>query len=429
MSTRKSIPIISALLSIVILMGVFSVPVNAAEIQFESDSLSSPDTIALDENNNKISDTLEKTGDTATYQIVVDHSVNPEFTVYAYTSGSGLGNCYIIIYENGARVGRIDLSAYYPQSAGVALTPKGFADISDSSGEIKTYTIEVKATTDNAGYTISVGTKADMAEHLGGPDNAATIGRNAQEVAVSQYAAGYLTLMNGEGDWYRYTPQNNDATYISNYVFGKYATAFEVYIADTKELIYQSNNDDVYDYSDAYNERTIVQNRFQLIPGVEYLIRNYTPTSIGVSDASTLYRVLVGLPSVHSELKSYKYPTSYTISPNKKTVLRINISGQSDLLRLNRGARLTLNAGSSLANASITECTFIAPNGKSFSATNGTVSVDSPIDLTDFLENRNNIPLNGLWTIEVKTNKTLNVHFVISGSFIRLNRNTVPTVP
>ncbi|MCI8399300.1 MAG: hypothetical protein HFF90_07870 [Oscillibacter sp.] len=374
-----------------------------------------------------VSDVIAAEGSSKTYQFTVDHSLYPNIYLYAYTSGSTPGNSSVYVRdENNKAYASVHLTTI-ARSAGTPVKPKGYSSFSNSTGETKTYIVRVNAASDNAGYTFIVTPEDNLAKYLGGREHAATVGSTIQQRGITNYITGYEILMNGEGDWYRYTPTSNVGTYIANRVEGIRPTAFEVYDTETGERIYQSDNEDQYTYTNLSVVATIMQERLELVVGREYLIHYYAPASISVSDPSTTYRIYVGLPSVRSETIKYTTPTSYTISANRKTTLRINVTGQSDLLRLGTNGSLSVNAGSNLNNAYITSCKITAPNGKTFIATNGRVpDLGIEPDLVDFLENTNNIPLNGLWTIEIQAEKTLNVKFTISGSAVALNRNTAP---
>ena len=62
-----------------------------------------------------------------------------------------------------------------------------------------------------------------------------------------------------------------------------------------------------------------------------------------------------------------------------------------------------------------------------FNAPNGRVQVDQHADLVDFLNNRNNIPINGRWKIEIEASKTINnLTFAIGTYVLRLDRLTAP---
>lgn len=411
-------------LLVILILGTCIVPVQAADLipaQARSDA---PEFIPFTNGSEKISGVLEEGRDAISYEIAVDHSVYPEFAVYAYTSGAGLGVSTVYVYdEDNKKCGSVYLLPY-SSSGGTALTPKGFIEISDTSGEIKTYTVRILSQTDNAGYTISAGPISAIDKHLGGAENAATVGRTGQATAVNQYISSYLALMNGEGDWYRYTPETNDATYIGNLVYQVSSTAFEVYDAETSVKIYDSSPDDQYFYTNNNSTSTVMQNRLTLEMGKEYLIRSFTPTSVSKS-LSNRYRVFMGTPSVRTERITYSDPTYYTIPANRKTTIRVNVTSQSDLARLTI-ASIVFGAGSAASNASITSCKITAPTGQVLTATNGTASVSIPPDLTDFLNNSTNIPINGRWTIEVQTDKKLNLHLYMSGTAIILNRNSVP---
>lgn len=54
----------------------------------------------------------------------------------------------------------------------------------------------------------------------------------------------------------------------------------------------------------------------------------------------------------------------------------------------------------------ITKCTIVSPNGVAFNAKYGTYSHSTNPDVVNYLDNPNNIPINGKWTVTVKTTET-----------------------
>lgn len=375
----------------------------------------------------KMSGVLEYEDDTEVYQLVVDHSVHPEFTVYAHTSGKGLGSTLFSI-DRGGSTSYLQIYATQKNSS-YNFSPKGYVDISSTSGEVTTYTITAKAKTDNAGYTLSVGTKDEMAEHLGGRENAATVGRNLQKISdMSQHIVGYTALLNGEGDWYRYTPKTNDATYVGNYIFGDHSTAFEIIDAQSGNRVYHSDiQTDRYLFVDAYTTRTILQNRFVLERGKEYLIHNYTPTGITPAEDYVEYRAYIGLPSVNSVEYSYRTSQSYTVPANKLTTFYIDVTGQPKTYRCDYNTEVRFCVSRYEDNAYITSCKITAPNGKEIDTIFGRDEIEEHPDLVDFLNNSHNIPINGRWKVEILTSKTMrDMHFSIGNYVLRLNRTEAP---
>lgn len=374
----------------------------------------------------KLSDVLEHKGDTEAYEIEIDHSVYPEVALYAYTSGDALGAA-LFDFGGGSY---LQINATNGSTSTTHFSPKGFVEVRNTSGEVKKYTITAKALTDDAGYTIAVGPKDAMVEYLGGLENAATVGRNIQTANErSQWISSYSVLLNGEGDWYRYTPQTDDATYVGNTIYGEHSTAFVVYDAETLEPVYTSNSkEDRFLWVDSVLTRTIMQNRIKLVPGKTYLIQNYTPTIITPTcEYDVEYRAYIGLPCVSSEEYTYRAPQYYTAQANKKTTFYINVTNEPDIYRFSRSTTILFNSNSLLNNAYITSCTITTPNGIVLDAPNGRARFDEFTDLVDFLNNRHNIPINGLWKIEIKTSKTLsNLKFVIGTYVVKLDRLTAP---
>ena len=372
----------------------------------------------------KVSGYLEHEGDTEEYQVEVDHSVYPEITVYAYTSGKYPGNVNIKVGGGGS----IYLTASNENTSTISL-PKGYTNISNSSGEKKTYTITAEAYTDRVGYTISVGTPDDFATHLGGPENAATVTRNLQGITdSSQNIYASSTLLNGNGDWYRYTP-TEDATYVASFISGEHTTEFQILDAETYEPLYHSNiAEDRYLKIAEPFIYTVMQNRFELEQGKEYLVGFYAPTGITLTEDCERYRVYIGLPRV-SGMASYvyTYPQSYTVSANRKTTFNIDVTGLPETYRLKKTASIQFSSGSYTTDAYIDSCKITAPNGMRFDVPKGRLpNIDSPVDLLDFLNNKQNIPLNGRWVVEIQTRKTLtNMHLSFMG-VLALDRTSPP---
>ena len=158
------------------------------------------------------------------------------------------------------------------------------------------------------------------------------------------------------------------------------------------------------------------------------MIQNYTPTVITpANEYDIVYRAYIGLPCVSLEKYSYGYPQAYTVQANKKATFYINVTNQPDVYRFNWNTTVYFNTNSFVTNASITSCTITAPNGMAFNAPNGRVQVDQHADLVDFLNNRNNIPINGRWKIEIEASKTINnLTFAIGTYVLRLDRLTAP---
>ncbi len=376
----------------------------------------------------KVSNVLVNEGDTETYEVTVDHSVYPEFSVYAYTSCGAPG--YTSISIAGAGGGSINVRASDPSTYQNLIKPRDYKDISNSSGEVKTYTITAKAMTDDAGYTISVGAKNDLATHFGGPQNAISAGKTLQLVnSMSQFFSDYTELLNGEGDWFRYTPENA-ATYVGNYIFGEHQTAFRIYDAETLTPLFDSDiSKDRYLYVDKFTTRTILQNCFMLERGKEYLICNYTPTGITPEGDYVLYRTYIGLPSVSSEEYSYRTTQSYTVSANKKTTFYIDVAGQPDTYRCDYNTEIRFCVSRYTQNVTITSCKITAPNGKVFDTKYGRTQIKEYPDLVNFLNNNQNIPINGRWKVEILTSKTMSdMHFSIGNYVLRLDRTTPPKV-
>ena len=123
-----------------------------------------------------MSNVLEHKNDTEVYEIEVDHSVYPEIALYAYTSGDALG-ATLFNFGGGSY---LQINATNSSTSTAQFSPKGYVQIRDTSGGVEKYTITAKALTDDAGYTIAVGPKDAVDEYLGGPENAATVGRNIQ---------------------------------------------------------------------------------------------------------------------------------------------------------------------------------------------------------------------------------------------------------
>ena len=378
---------------------------------------------------NKMSGILEYKDDTETYQITVDHSICPEFAVYAYTSCGEVGYTHIKIELEGNRIGGLNIRASNPSTSTTQIKPRDYINISGASDNIQTYTITAIAMTDNAGYTISVGAKDDLVTHFGGPENAISAGKTVQLTNdMSQYFTDYTELLNGDGDWYRYTPESDDATYVGNYIFGEHTTAFEIYDAQTLKPLYSSNiRDDRYLFVDDFTTRTILQNRFVLERGKEYLICNYAPTGITPAEDYIEYRTYIGLPSVKSQEYSYNTSQSYTVPANKKTTFYIDVTGQPDTYRCKFNTEIRFCVSSFSQNAYITSCKITAPNGMVFDTSYGRTNIKEHPDLVDFLNNNHNIPINGRWKVEILTSKTMSdMHFGIGRYVLMLQRTTPP---
>lgn len=367
-----------------------------------------------------ITGVLPTTEDIDTYEVEIDHSILPQVFLYAFCYGATGDVTVTVNNSEGKRViwttltnRSIDGFAGY--------RPKNYISFSDSTGAVKTYTITVTTDTGNAAYAINLGTKETFVESFGGT-NITTI---AKSVPTTQQAAtltkscclGTTSLLEtGERFHYR----ADGSTYITATLLNHNTLAFTVLDPETGKVVYQTRSEDCGKINDtgAYFLGYVTA-RLDLERGKDYVIRFYTTAPIK-ADAQEYYQIHIGDPYYYWEQVDFKSSSSYSVSANAQRTFRFNISGFPSSARAER-TMIAFNASSSVNNAAITSCVITAPNGKQCVATAfGRYSGNFSFDPLDYFGS-SNTPLNGQWTVTIKTSKALSgLQFKIMSHYIRI---------
>ncbi|WP_305117162.1 hypothetical protein [Acutalibacter muris] len=105
---------------------------------------------------------LTDPGDTATYDLQIDHALYPEAVLYVF-SHHGTGNATITVYnEAGSPVSATSIRPRLNDNrTEYILAPRGACYIRSSERITKNYRVTVEATTEDVGYAINIGTIDD----------------------------------------------------------------------------------------------------------------------------------------------------------------------------------------------------------------------------------------------------------------------------
>lgn len=361
---------------------------------------------------------LATVDDTETYTFTVDHSVDPEIVLYAYAVGATGDGIIRVTDESGANAAGIMLRGTSSDTYGTAYVPKSFDTISDTTGAVKNYTITVTTSTGNFGYQINVGTIDTMAEDFGGRENVATVAKNTPAsntaaIGSSAHFKGYMALLSNGGEWFRYTADGY--TYITASITNYNNLSFEVWLDDpvTPVRIYQTSSDDrVIERHSSTLYEGHVQYGVELVPGQDYLIHVYSPSTVIPDDPADFYNIYLGLPSYTSLKTSFVSDTTYSIPAYTTQTFRIPVeilsdNAQPNSLMAGSQTKVSFTTSSSTNNSYISSCIITAPNGYSFSALKGSYnSFDNP-DVVNYFTNPNNVQINGTWTVSIRSTKAL----------------------
>lgn len=296
--------------------------------------------------------------------------------------------------------------------------------LSNTEGVVKTYTLTVRALSDNAGYGIAVAPKDQLSSVLGGVENAASVLKNKSSAGTgSTSTMGYTALLNGDGDYYRYiADEPTFITTISNYHNN---LAFDVIDAQTNRIVYCTGPQDKYMEKIVSSTITLYsyfsQKRLVLKAGHEYYIHVYTTYDIPITDVKEQYRVSIGLPQLSNETLGVQSSDTFSIPANVEKTFTVKVSGRPSSERLLNG-KVSFTPPKTVQALDLTSVQIIAPNGRVFVAPRGVASVnDNPqlsYDVANFVDDPNLVPVNGTWTIKVKASKA------ISGLKLKLSGNS-----
>ena len=414
---RKLLQSLSLLLCLIMLLS--TTPVFAAEEAVMYDLSQTNQADEADDEITPITGYLPEPGDTIEYTFSIDHSVYPEFVLYAFTQFF-TGDTRLMVYdESGKWVRGVELTNIAKEDKFDGIySPKDFTQIKNTSGEEVNYTLVASTTTGNAGYSFYLGTIDDFIPLYGG-DNFATVEKNippqdVAEIGMTRHFKGSQMLLN-TGEWFHYVADGY--TYITAEISKHDTLSFAVIDADTLDIVYVTNEKDrgIKQESETLYSG-YVQQGLNLEAGKSYLIKFFTTSPITPKSVTDYYNIYIGLPATTSEKISYKSPSSYSVPAYTTRTFTFNVSGLPDTGRLYSSTVVGFTTSSSLDNSYITNCTITAPNGYTFPTVHGSKTSFAEVDVTDYFGNPNNTPLNGKWTVTITSSKSLSgLTFKIGG--------------
>lgn len=369
-----------------------------------------------------ITGSLANPGDTATYDLQIDHALYPEAILCGFTYGEGTGNAIIWVYdENDAVVAGISLvNRLDDKRANTVTSPKGSARIKSSDAVTKNYKIIVETETGDVGYAMNVGTMDTYAEICGGPNNAATVAKNIPPEAayIKTVYFGRPQMMLNDGEWYRY--KADGYTYITARIPQHDTLAFDVYDAVDNSLVYRTTaGDRGIEVQSASLYTGYVQKGLELENGKDYLIKFYSTSHIATTALSDHYYVSIGYPFLTDQKFSYT-AHKYYVPANTTKTFYINVTDTAipKSARLGGNSAVHFTAGSSLNDAYVTSCKITAPNGFTFTLLNGSKRggfvQPSPVN---YLSDPNHVPVHGTWKVTIRTSKSLDFKFYFTGYY------------
>lgn len=361
---------------------------------------------------------LSNPGDTATYEVQIDHALYPEAILYAFTYGAA-GNATIRVYdENNSLVTGIVLRNKLDDNVmNTILAPKGAVYIRNSDAATIKYKVTVETETGDVGYAMKIGTMDTFVEDYGGRNNVTTVAKNTSPKAAYDTPAFFRSpqmLLNNDGDWFRYTADGY--TYITARIDNKDCLAFEVYDATNNTLVYRTNSKDrgIETYADSTYQGH-VQKGLELEKGKDYLIRFYTTSYISTTKPSDTYAISIGYPFI----TSYKLDCpsqQFYVPANTTKTFYIDVSDPNipSSARANCQTTVRFTAGSSLNNTYVKSCQITAPNGYTFYTSGGLYHGFENPSTANYLTDSNHVPIRGTWKVTIRTSKAFTFYFRIS---------------
>lgn len=352
---------------------------------------------------------LPNAGDEKTIEMQIDHSVYPEALLYAFTHG-GLGDCTITVSNGSSMLIKTEAS-----TGSTSYAPKGIIPISGSGG-VTNYTVTVSTKSGDASCALNLTTESTFAETCGGKENYTSIAKNVGTENGATHMAGRKLLLNGEGEWYRYTADGDTYIYASGTGINDFVIT--VYDADTNTRIGKTNEDD---QERKYHSSTFwthcCEKLFELESGHDYLIRIQSSSKVSTT-YDDKYSISVGLPMAIYKTIDVKTTQTYSIPANTAKTFMINVSGEPNSSRLGKGAIISFRPSSIVDNVAITSLRITAPNGKVLTgASYGDYTHDRDINFDEYLTGPDNITVNGTWKVTITANKAISkIKFSIYGS-------------
>lgn len=368
---------------------------------------------------------LPNAGDSQSFDITLDHSQYPNAMLLAYAKGGKVGDVDIEVWKNGTtKVASTKLLLVPPDELSNTYFIRNWCKIENASNETVDYTIVAKTGTGNAACEIKFVTEDSFVEEFSGKENAATLPRNTPiPLTGARFAKGRLMPLNGEGEWFRYTAQDK-YTYFTTYALNQSHLTLVVMDAETGKIVKQSNSTDRFDVDLSPTLYAgYVQTALDTTPGHDYLIRVYSDTVITGKSFDDFYNISVGVPYTAPERMSYKSPKGYNIPANKTTTLYINVDADASD-RLAKGGNIRFVPENAQGRFDMTMVEFTAPNGRTLKGEYGFYIHQDDIDYENYLTSRENVKLQGLWVVTVKSSKALSdVHFYIVGAYSHIYGN------
>lgn len=393
--------------SIIILTLIFSVLMSMQALSMTA--------YAVAPKGSQIVGMLVNPGDTAIHEVQINHALYPEAVLYAISYG-GTGNATIRVYdENDSLVTGIVLRNKLDDNIMNNVTfPKGASYIRSTEATTKKYKITVETDTGDAGYRMTIGTMDTYVENYGGRDNATTVTKN-KSPAAAYYAPVFFrsrqTLLNNDGDWYRYIADGY--TYITARINNKNCLAFDVYDAENNTKICSTNSKDRgIETREDSSYQGYVQKGLELENGKEYLIRFYSTSYI--SDTDDTYGISIGYPFI----TNYKYNShaqKFYVPANTTKTYYIDIP-DSDVpasARANSTTSVLFTTGSSSGDACVKSCKITAPNGYTFFTNGGRYQRFEEPSIADYLTDPSHVPIRGRWEVTIRTSKANTFSFKI----------------
>ena len=340
---------------------------------------------------------LPNAGDSQSFDITLDHSQYPKAMLLAYAKGGKVGDVDIEVWKNGTtKVASTKLLLVPPDELSNTYFIRNWCKIENASNEAVDYTIVAKTETGNAACEIKFVTEDSFAEEFSGKENAATLPRNTPiPLTGARYAKGRQMLLNGDGEWFRYTAQDK-YTYFTTYALNQSHLTLEIEDAETGKALIRSRPSDRFDVELSPTLYAgYVQTALDTTPGHDYLIRVYSDTVITEKGFDDFYNISAGVPYTSPERMSYKSTKGYSIPANKTTTFYINVDvAASD--RLKKGGHIRFVPEINQGRYDITMIEFRSPNGRILNGEYGFYIHQEDVDYENYLTSRENIQLKGL---------------------------------
>lgn len=363
-----------------------------------------------------ISGYLETVDDSMVYEIEIDHSIVPEVYLYAYCYNATGDVKIVVTNSEGTKVNTLSL-VNRAIGYNLGFYPKEFHKFSNSTGATEVYTVTVTTSTGNAGYAINFGTKETFVEDFGG-DNITTVAKNycteeTKNLEIPGHFIGFTALLD-TGESFRYTADG--FTYISALTYHNRVLSLTVRDAETKELVYESNDDDTGLWAPTPNPLYYVTAGLNLEAGRDYIIqfKSEVPISADVDDT---YLIYIGFPYVVSRSINLQSSSTYSIPANTTKTYTFNVSGYPESAMAGMTTIASFNATKSVTNACITSCVITAPNGRSYTTTYAGKYNSFLLNAMNYFGGEN-APINGQWKVTIRTSKAVSgFRFKLTGTY------------